>query len=64
MSWLLIEQSLKFAFRVSYNQEEYEALSARMWLVTNMGVRRLIVRIDSQLVTEQLTGNLQARDHT
>jgi len=32
-----------------------------MKLATDMGVRRLVVSNESQLVTEQLAGNFQAR---
>ena len=35
---LLIEQSLKFAFRASNNQAQYEALIAGMLLAKEMGV--------------------------
>ena len=59
---VLVEQSLKFAFQANNNQAEYEALLAGMRLAIDMGVSRLVVRSDSQLVTEQVSGNFQARD--
>jgi len=59
---VLVEQSLKFAFRASNNQAKYEALLAEMRLAEDMGVKKLVVRSDSQLVTEQVAGNFQARD--
>lgn len=59
---MLVEQSLKFAFQASNNQAKYEALLARMRLAVDMGVRKLVVRSDSQLVTKQVAGNFQARD--
>jgi len=38
---LLIEQSLKFDFKASNNQAEYEALIAVMTLAQEMGVKNL-----------------------
>lgn len=57
-----MEQSLKFAFQASNNQAEYKALLARMRLAIDMGVKRLVVRSDSQLVMEQVAENFQTRD--
>jgi len=59
---VLIEQWLRFAFKESNNQAEYEALIVGMCLAADMGVKRMLVRSDSQLVTEQVAGNFQDRD--
>ena len=59
---LLIEQALRFAFKASNNQVEYEALIARMLLAKEMGARSLLVKSDSQLVAGQVTGEYQAKD--
>ncbi|XP_068486806.1 uncharacterized protein [Phaseolus vulgaris] len=60
---LLIEQALRFAFKASNNQAEYEALiAAGMLLAKEMGARSLLVKSDSQLVTGQVTGEYQAKD--
>jgi len=59
---LLIEQSLKFAFKVSNNQAEHEALIARMLLAHELGTRNLLVKSDSLLVTEQVIKRYQAKD--
>ena len=59
---VLVEQSLKITFKASNNPTEYKALIVGMHLTTNMGVRRMIVRSDSQLVTEQVLRNFQVRD--
>ena len=59
---LLIEQALRFAFKASNNQAEYEALIARMILAKEMGARSLLAKSDSQLVTRQVTGEYQAKD--
>jgi len=48
---LLIEQALRFAFKASNNQTEYEASVARMLLAKEMGARSLLVKSDSLLVT-------------
>ena len=41
---LLIEQALRFAFKASNNQAEYEALIAGMLLAKEMGARSLLAR--------------------
>jgi len=61
-SGLLIEQVLKFAFKKSNNQVEYEALIAGMLLAKELGARRLLVKFDSLLVTGQVTGEYHAKD--
>ena len=59
---VLIEQSLRFAFKASNNQAEYEALIAGMLLAREMGSRNLLAKSDSLLVTGQVTGEFQAKD--
>jgi len=44
-----LEQSLRFAFRASNNQAEYEALIAGLALAEDMGAEHLIFLSDSQL---------------
>jgi len=58
----LIEQVLRFAFKASNNQVEYEALIAGMVLAKVMGAKSLIAKSDSLLVTGQVTGEYQAKD--
>ena len=48
---MLIELSLRFAFKASNNQAEYEALIAGMLLAREMGARSLMAKTDSLLVT-------------
>jgi len=48
---LLIEQALRFAFKVNNNQAEYEALVAGMLLAKELGTQSLLVKSDSLLVT-------------
>ena len=59
---MLIEQALRFAFKASNNQAEYEALIAGMLLAKEMGAQSLLAKSDSQLVTGQVTGEYQAKD--
>ena len=59
---VLIEQSLRFAFKASNNQVEYDALIAGILLAKDMGARVLMAKSDSLLVTGQVTGEFQAKD--
>ena len=59
---LLIEQALRFAFKASNNQAEYEALITGMLLAKEMGAQNLLAKSDSLLVTGQVTGEYQAKD--
>ena len=59
---MLIEQDLRFTFKASNNQAEYEALIAGMLLAKEMGDQIILAKSDSQLVTGQVTGGYQAKD--
>jgi len=59
---VLIEQSLRFALKASNNQAEYEALIVGILLAKEMGAKVLMAKSDSMLVTEQVTGEFQAKD--
>ena len=51
----MIGQSLRFSFKASTNQAEYEALIVSLQLAKEMGATtNLIVKSDSQLVTSQV----------
>ncbi|XP_009389876.1 uncharacterized protein LOC103976409 [Musa acuminata AAA Group] len=58
------ERSLRFGFRATNNEAEYEALLAGLRLALEMQVVALHVHTDSQLVAEQLSGGYEARDQT
>ena len=58
----MIEQALRFAFKASNNQTEYEALIADILLAKGMGAQSLLAKSDSLLVTGQVTGEYQAKD--
>ena len=59
---IILEQALRFTFKASNNQAEYEELIAGMLLAKEMGVQSLLAKSDSQLVTGQVTGGYQAKD--
>ncbi|XP_045797595.1 uncharacterized protein LOC123891742 [Trifolium pratense] len=59
---VMIEQSLRFAFKASNNQAEYEALIAGMKLAKDMEVKELKAMSDSQLVTNQVSGKFQTKE--
>ncbi|XP_068502070.1 uncharacterized protein [Phaseolus vulgaris] len=54
--------ALRFAFKASNNQAEYEALIVGMLLAKEMGAQSLLVKRDSQLVAGQVTEEYQAKD--
>jgi len=59
---VLVEQSLKFSFKTSNNQAEYEALIAGMLLAKEMGIKNLYARSNSLLVTGQFNGDYSTKD--
>ena len=60
---IVLEQSLRFKFRVSNNQAEYEAMVAGLTLAREMGVTRIICRTDSRLTVGHLTEEFQFKTH-
>ena len=58
----LIQQSICRGFLTTNNEAEYEALITRLLLVKDMGIKKLDIRLDSQLVVNQLLGTYQAKD--
>ncbi|XP_064946978.1 uncharacterized protein LOC135597654 isoform X1 [Musa acuminata AAA Group] len=58
------ERSLRFGFKATNNEAEYEALLAGLRLALEMQVAAIHVLTDSQLVAEQLSGGYEARDPT
>jgi len=59
---IVLEQSLRFKFRVSNNQAEYEAMVAGLALAKEMGVARIVCHTDSKLTVGHLTGEFQVKD--
>lgn len=59
---LVLEQSLKFDFKVSNNEAEYEVMIPRLRLAKEIGVKAVRCKSDSQLVTGQVGGNFQTKE--
>ncbi|XP_064979380.1 uncharacterized protein LOC135620378 [Musa acuminata AAA Group] len=60
----LFERSLRFGFRATNNEAEYEALLAGLKLALEMQVDIIHVFTNSQLVAEQLGGGYEAKEPT
>ncbi|XP_064955645.1 uncharacterized protein LOC103986523 [Musa acuminata AAA Group] len=58
------ERSLRFEFKATNNEAEYEALLAGLRLALEMQVAAIHVLTNSQLVAKQLSGGYEARDAT
>nr|KYP38476.1 Gypsy retrotransposon integrase-like protein 1 [Cajanus cajan] len=61
-SGIILEQSLRFGFKTSNNQAEYEALLAGMRLAVEMGATKVVCWTDSKVVAEQVNDNFQVKD--
>nr|KYP39701.1 Retrovirus-related Pol polyprotein from transposon 297 family [Cajanus cajan] len=59
---ITLEQSLRFGFKTSNNQAEYEALLADMRLAAEMGATKIVCWTDSKVVAEQVNDNFQVKD--
>nr|KYP41525.1 Uncharacterized protein Mb2253c family [Cajanus cajan] len=57
-----LEQSLKFGFKVTNNQAEYEALLTGLRLARDLGAQKVSCNSDSKLMVEQLSETYQAKD--
>ncbi|XP_074352791.1 uncharacterized protein LOC141691943 [Apium graveolens] len=57
-----IQQAITFAFKATNNQAEYEALLSGLRLARSLGVRRLIIYSDSQIVVRQTNVEYIAKD--
>ena len=58
----IIQQAIKCGFKATINEAEYEAFIASLMLTKDMGIQKLDVRSDSQLVVNQLLSTYNARD--
>ncbi|XP_073109308.1 uncharacterized protein [Elaeis guineensis] len=61
---VVTEHALRFDFKASNNQAEYEALVAGLKLALELGIDRLQVFSDSQLIVGQTKGEFETRDPT
>ena len=58
----LIQQAIWCGFRATNNEDEYEALITGFSLTKGIGIKKLDIRYDSQLVVNPLLGTYQARN--
>ncbi|KAM3004293.1 hypothetical protein FF2_034563 [Malus domestica] len=58
----VMEYVLRFKFKASNNEAEYEALIAGLRLAKHLEVKRIDIFSDSQLVVNQVTNNFDAKD--
>ncbi|XP_020421438.1 uncharacterized protein LOC109949730 [Prunus persica] len=59
---LKIEYALRFDFRTSNNEAEYEALLAGLWLAKSMNAKQIRIHSYSQLIVNKVTADFAARD--
>jgi len=59
---VLIEQSLRYAFKASNNHAECETLISGMLLEKELGICRLLAKSDSLLIIGQVSKEYQAKD--
>ncbi|KAM1854041.1 hypothetical protein ACFX14_009921 [Malus domestica] len=57
-----MEYALRFKFKASNNEAEYEALLASLRLAKHLTVKQIDIFSDSQLVVNQVTNNFDAKD--
>ncbi|KAL0399982.1 UNVERIFIED_CONTAM: Ribonuclease HI [Sesamum radiatum] len=57
-----LEFAIKFGFKASNNEVEYEALVIDMRMAHETGARRLLAYSDSQLIVKQVEGAYEAKE--
>ncbi|KAM1798093.1 hypothetical protein ACFX12_032194 [Malus domestica] len=57
-----MEYAIRFKFKASNNEAEYEALLAGLRLAKHLGVKQIDIFSDSQLVVNQVINNFDAKD--
>ncbi|CAL9000860.1 unnamed protein product, partial [Prunus brigantina] len=57
-----LEYALRFSFRTSNNEAEYEALLAGLRLAKSMSAKQISIHSDSQLIVNQITADFAAKD--
>lgn len=57
-----MEYSLKFSFRTSNKQAEYEACLTGIRMAKELGATTLVNRSDSQLMVSQIRGDYSAKE--
>ncbi|KAL0445442.1 UNVERIFIED_CONTAM: hypothetical protein Slati_2266900 [Sesamum latifolium] len=59
-----LEFAIKFSFKASNNEAEYEALAIGMRMVHESGARHLLTYSDSQLIVKQVEGTYEAKEES
>ncbi|KAL0356076.1 UNVERIFIED_CONTAM: Ribonuclease HI [Sesamum radiatum] len=57
-----LEFAIKFGFKASNNEAEYEALVVGMRMAHEIGARRLLAYSDSQVIVKQVKGAYEAKE--
>ncbi|CAL2224572.1 unnamed protein product [Prunus armeniaca] len=57
-----MEYAIRFNFRTSNNEAEYEAILAGLWLAKSMSVKQISIHSDSQLIVNQITADFAAKN--
>ncbi|KAI5317797.1 hypothetical protein L3X38_037504 [Prunus dulcis] len=57
----LLEQAISLGFPASNNEEEYKALLAGLRLAKELAIKKLAIYSDSQLITNQASGEYMAK---
>jgi ribonuclease HI len=58
----VIEQSIRFDFKASNNEAEYETVLAGLNSAETLGAKHLIIYYDSLLIASHINGEYMARD--
>ncbi|KAL0406016.1 UNVERIFIED_CONTAM: hypothetical protein Slati_3915500 [Sesamum latifolium] len=59
-----LEFAIKFGFKASNNEAEYEALVIGMRMAHEVGARHLLAYSDSQLIVKQIEGTFEAKEES
>ncbi|KAL0361928.1 UNVERIFIED_CONTAM: Ribonuclease HI [Sesamum radiatum] len=59
-----LEFAIKFDFKASNNEAEYEALVIGMRMAHEAGARHLLAHSDSQLIVKQIEGTFEAKEES
>ena len=59
---IVTEYAIRFNFKVSNNQAEYEALLAGLKIIKELDIDNLNIFTDSQLITRQVKDEFEIRD--
>ncbi|KAL0394565.1 UNVERIFIED_CONTAM: hypothetical protein Slati_4422700 [Sesamum latifolium] len=59
-----LEFAIKFDFKASNNEAEYEALVIGMRMTHEAGARHLLAYSDSQLIVKQVEGTYEAKEES